>query len=268
MSRRRRESRGAVMTLFSFQDVMTTVMGIMILVTLILALDLAAHVGKADQQEHAKEEAEVPQVEIETLEERSAALEAEYERASRRTARLAEAGGLDRTALEQAIAELVELQEEAVELEQEVERRQDEMEHSPEWERLQQRFEKIITTRREADKLHEQIEQRRRNPRLTYLIQDDIERRPVLLEVSGDRIGIGRPDDEESAIWLSQPRKADRHAALRELLALYDARSDYVVIMLKPSADIEAYSELRRLVDQRGFNIGLELLDEQQRVLP
>ena len=270
MNRRRRDSRGAVMTLFSFQDVMTTVMGIMILVTLLLALDLAEQVGQAEATEPVTEVVQTghPVADLEALEQRVAELEAAYEAAARRAARLVEAGGLGRADLERAIAQLLELQREALELERQVQQRRSEMAHSPEQQRLQQRYEQIIIARRQAEALREQIEQRRRNPRLTYLLQEQLDRRPVLLEVSGDRLGLGRPDDEESVIWLAQPRQEDRMAALEALMQLYNPRRDYFVILLKPSAGRDGYERVRQLVGRRGFNVGLELLDEDQTVLP
>lgn len=268
MSIKRRAS-GAPVSLFAFQDVMSAIMGIMILITLLLALDLTMPTGARVQATPPEgpgtsfEDAELHPLDM--LRDRLAELQRENQAWAERIGRLSEAMGLDPTELNRRLSELRKVQEEAMELERQITEIRSTPATAEEIE-VQIMMDAIVEAERRVRRLRAEAEELQRNPRLTYLVQEGTNRRPILLEIGENRLGIGDPQDVGSTIFIEQPPGPARLAALEALLGLHRPTEAYFVLFLRPSGHGE-YDRIRELVGSKGFNVGIELVGETTRVL-
>lgn len=279
MSRRGRTGSAAI-SLFSFQDIITSVTAIMILLVLILTLEL---VTRSQQRGVAAEDRRVAsqlRAAVDALEQRAAQLREEAD-SLRNTADRAAGFSAAETELrrDRARTEAERTRVENQTLEPRVrtakaERRSVEAKLvasagradrvSPD--RVKE-LEAAIAALEEANRRERERQDASRSreseapaSRLVYNPDPDNLKQPVLLEISKDRLtaleGGGRPPrplgavgDKEFGRWLDE----------------LDGSREYVVIILRPSG-IERCDAIREGIVRHGVEVGLELVGEDMRV--
>ncbi|MHC4833763.1 MAG: hypothetical protein ACYTFH_07740 [Planctomycetota bacterium] len=245
------------MSFFSFQDVMMCTIGLTIMVTLMLILQIGsstAAIAESDEDRTDPRLAEVDRrlaeledrlVELDRLDD----LDPNRELAGARAELLALAEGLaaSRARVESAERRLEDALREAS---------------------LDPRSSIAIDLMRRRDALAEAIADARRRKRITYLVAEADALPPTVVELAGTRAVISFDAESEApqAVLATDPeRLADR------VLAVYTGRPDwrdrYLLVVLKPSGVATWEAIRRRLREDPAFSsvsTGLDLLPETQ----
>jgi len=281
MSRRGR-NRGSAISLFSFQDIITSVTAIMILLVLILTLELITRSQssgvRAEDQRVARQLTES----IESMEQRAAALRKELGE-SRSTALAMAAFSAadvrqreqDAAAVAAALADEIRVLESQVRSAQ-VARRRSEAEllavtaTGPGFSR-----EQVDATRRRAAEIAAANQQERRRQEAasrdsglenvtggTLVFNPSIGSRltPILLEVSGDGLTAIRSGEPT-------PERLGRFGRrFLTWLGGLDADREYVVIVLRPSG-IDDFDDVYNAIRDSPLDVGTELIGEGMSVI-
>ena len=241
-------------------------MGIFVLITLILALNLHQALD-AGSQVHAESESvayEIDPARKQELERRQATLQVQYDQLYERTRELTDVIR-DSSELDQDAKLLLEQFEQLKALSEQVNQILA-SEDIGNFEELQERKAELAMLEKTAMQLRTSVEKARLNPRLTYIVQDGFHKQPLLVELSDSRFGIGTPSDPTNAIWLTERRISTRMDTLLSWAGRNDHNGVYFVILLKPSG-FEVYDHLVDRLKGHGFDVGTELIRESDSVL-
>ena len=262
MSRRGRSS--SPISLFAFQDIITSVTAIIILITLILTLELLNR-KKATSAESTTSAAE--------------ALEAAVNDANAEAERLeAELALGEEAAEELAMATPAQLRREAAELSEQADRLQTEVAHlKPQADaaaaaeerataRLYDRAadrEKLASLQNQTKSKQEQLDQAKRQNRLIYNIPPNSSRTAWLVDLSGQQVKVSRFGKNGAETLF------DGSSGVRQFIRWAGERSkstDYFVLLVRPDAT-DTFGEVRKELDTLGFDIGFDLIAADQTVI-
>lgn len=257
----RRRGHGAPVSFFSFQDVMVCTIGLTLLLTLVLILQVGTSVAEATtrtatpQAEDGEPADPELDAEISRLEERLADLEAragedpiaELARTRRRLLALDEELALARGEIEIADATLLEtMRSRELDAEDAI----------------------AAALARRRDRLAEDLEEIRRRRRIVYLISDESPHPPTVAEIAADRLVVSFDQESEASVALAE---ATPEIAAARLLELFTARPDWrdrtLLVVLKPSglATWTALLDLLREDERyREVAVGVDLLAEDR----
>jgi len=260
----RRRSSESPVSFFSFQDLMTGTIGVMILIALILVLWLTevvesveAYVAREPTQE--SDELATLRSEVMTLELSFARQTMAVESITDTTEmhpdrRLAQLRLRLRTLYEEIEARKEEIAEKTAELRTMVEGEYSDESATTESRHLQQQLEQLEAT----------LEERRRSDRLVYIASQSFALQPLLIEMSSGAIRVSGTSDAETVIEFTDEELALR---LERALAWLEGFSDeefYCLLLLKPSG-LPLYEQLRAALVEKGFQIGVDLMPERFR---
>ena len=260
---KRRGARTGPISLFAFQDIMASVIGMVFIVVLVMALEIvhAKAGGTAiDWQNVTDADVQQLQAQVDDLQARIRDAKAKIEGLS---ARLDLASGDEEATLDKVKhleATLKSLYERIREGQQAVEEADGETveflrrvhEAKQEAKRLQERI----------DELRERLRSARSTPRLAFIIDphpDMLE--PWLLEVSGSRLRVASKDGSSVVLEFRGDSADQRKERFLAWLSTQDNRTHYFVLLVKPSG-VLASDELHVILKRRGFDIGKDLLPE------
>ncbi len=258
---RRRRNNGAPVTFFSFQDVMLSLIGITIVITLILVLQVTdSAVAVLKRTGGAAGRAAQVEEQNRALSARVAALEYAVREAQKRPDGdpLAKRASL-RQELVFAAGKLDDLERQADELVKQL--RELTLQH-PEAGALVQLTELV----RMRDELLAELQTLERRRRISYLIDANNSARPILLEVSGTRIVACDLSADGVAIRIASGTSAAQvNDALEFYRTIAAGQQSYVLLVVKPSG-IAQYWSIRAAIDALPESsrpaIGLDLIPE------
>jgi hypothetical protein len=250
-----RRGRGApAFSLFAFQDIITSVTGIMLLVTMLLALELLQRQETSPPVATADISRELEQVVVE----RNTEIEEIEARLSEQQAELAELAGHDRASAERRVADLEALHRRLEQELSELRREQAEAERRAREARAeQQRSQPDIRStehlQEQIRRAQEQLARLRSQQRVLFNPAAGDGKTPWLVEASAD--GLKAAQTGRSA----PPQSFPDAVAFLAWARRQNPAAVYFVVLVKPDG-IEAYrtlfSELRRL----NFDLGFDLL--------
>lgn len=257
-----RTVREARINFIFFQDIITCVMGILILVTLMLSFSLGG--DEAGSPEDQKIEADLRQT-------KKALAQIEDQNRSSEQKALQLASLPDRATLEtqleilkraamQSAEQLRESQNAAAALKAQQERASAQAQEATNIEK------EIATLQQQLDSTRAQLVAARANTNSVYIIPapeaQDARRQPVAIIVSGNKMQIRRLSGgapQEHAIILGA-------TDLRPILTALDPAREYVVFYFRPSG-AKWFVEFRQLARSLGFAIGYDAIEEQQQLV-
>jgi len=243
----RRRSSESPVSFFSFQDLMTGTIGVMILIALILVLWLTEVVESVEA--YVAREPTQESDELATLRSEVMTLELSFARQTMAQLRLRL-----RTLYEEIEARKEEIAEKTAELRTMVEGEYSDESATTESRHLQQQLEQLEAT----------LEERRRSDRLVYIASQSFALQPLLIEMSSGAIRVSGTSDAETVIEFTDEELALR---LERALAWLEGFSDeefYCLLLLKPSG-LPLYEQLRAALVEKGFQIGVDLMPERFR---
>jgi len=269
MSRRGRET--VAFSLFSFQDIIMSVTGIMILVTLILALELIQYKETSQDQRtrelvHSLQDAVADaQQWQEAVLRNQARMKELQDSLSRGATRLSELAGIDLRRLRDEVADL-EQQNENLDRElTDLERQSREAERQEEeTKRLQEELaegepalEQLIE---EIQQKRESLEELKKSKRVIYNRSPGDEKTPWLVEITDAELIAAE------AGMSGRPQTFSEVPAFAVWLAQRDPNAEYFVLLVKPEG-IAKYAAARQVLRRGGFDMGYDLLAADQEAI-
>jgi hypothetical protein len=252
-----RQVREAKINFLFFQDIITCVMGILILVTLMLSLSL--NTGEA-----ASAEEQPLQTELRQLKQRLTETEQQNRAIEQQALRLASLP--DRPALE---TELTILKREADQSSNQLHQAEQtaaaskaqalERQNATNFQNAVAALEQQLAAARDT---------LRRQTNALYVVPADDAREshePVAFIVSSNKIQIRRFNDNNTAN-ASQDRAISSADDLRPLLARLNPSREYVVFYFRPSG-VKWFDSFRGLARELGFAVGYDAIEEQKQII-
>ncbi len=254
---RRRKSDEAPLSLFSLQDIITCLCGIMILLVLLLALHVSANRDKAkDLQSEKQSEFDRAAIEAKQLEDKRNELAQRLRERVEALQNIA-VGTVSHIQLEETErnktrenegvlatceAEIARLNDESVSLAAII-REETELRNE---------------TQAQLDVVQSELEKRR--TRTVALLPDDgMLKRPLLVQCSSNRVVVLRLSEPPQFSW-APSEAAEQFISLTRKL---DRSRDYFVIFMKPSG-VEMAQKLIFVAGRAGFDVGYDALEENE----
>lgn len=272
------------MSLFAFQDIITSVTAIMILLVLILTLEFVARARQVDVAEDHRQVATDLKQTIRAGEARLDALQRTLQetRGAAKSASAATQASVEQRYAE-ATARQAALEQEVARAETAVTRAADERRSAEdrllaattdaaEATRLEAKAESIAATAVAIEEANREERQRQQDlaaaasqpTRLLFNPSDDGGKTAVMVEVAADGV-TALPADGGAPQALGWGLTGPSFAFRRWLAGLRSA-NDYVVIMLRPSG-ISRYESVRDAIVEAGIDVGTELVPERLAIV-
>lgn len=260
MARRRKSN--AAFSLFAFQDIITSVTGIMILVTLMLALELLQRTENSPPT-RTRELIEEIQATLQEVQQEIERLESQQQSSDPSLQELAvldaetlkrklEQISARRQSLTQDINELIEDAQETTQREQEV---------NEEARRRQPELAELERMRRELEQTREKLEQLQDSNRVVFnRPQDAGNRTPWLVEFTGSEILVAE-------LGVSQaPLRFSSESEFLQWVRQKNPSSNFLVLLVKPNSVEQYDGVVDELLDRR-FPYGVNLLNSEQTAI-
>lgn len=262
-----RRHRSSPFSLFSFQDIITSVTGIIILLTLILALELVTRDPSApggsspDNSERLRQE-------IAKATEESARLEEVLERGAARVQELAAASP------QQLARAKREFEQEVRRLEAEVEQlvqqagassreKEEAIAKSEDREDEHKELKRLEAT---LKSLAEKLKDLKRTDRLIYNLSRDTGKRAWLVDVSPDKLATAPLGEAVPPTLFEGSSASARARSFIDFTKLRDPKTEYFVFLIRPSA-VDTFADIRSKLESSGFDIGFDVIGPGQTVL-
>ena len=246
-------------SLFSFQDIITSVTGILILLTLLMALTIAQQSKAKSQVSHSKEGEKVAE-QLEAVRANVHMLEQALQELNHTNQQLKEASSFDGDEI------LSQLQEEALNAERAYQQAASENESANEkLSEVQQDLDQQTADRQRIEQLREQIE--KDLAMSSRLVNGDIfafsaganANRTWLIEFVNEGFRLIRADGSNSTPWAPAEQ-------LKPILAKLSPRQHALVFLVRPSG-VAKLRDLESLANERGFGVGIDLVAEDVEIL-
>ena len=246
-----------------------SVLGVLILTTLMMCLDLTHVVARAQTSQMPAPTDDTEDARVVELQHQVEAARRRYETVLKQVQALTQAARIRPQHIQIERAQLEQNLKRVQELETKVqEHRRSMAGPTGKLANAAQKQRRIAALEQEADQLRLRIEAQHASPRLTYIVQEGIEVRPILVELSARTIGIGWPQSRRPALWLKADRPDVRLEQFTSWARTRDRAREYFVILLKPSGFGQTYEDLVAAIRKEGFDVGTDLIPEDAAVLP
>lgn len=256
MSRGLRGRNDPPVTLFAFQDVMTSIIGILLFVVILMAIQtsvVAQAIGDVSHDGSLSEQI------MELEKRRDAAIKALEEQA-RIAERARDSGGM-RGILEDR-SELSELYRRIEQIDAEIARRFDQMKRVTETStEATSPLGQMIAAQQENERLKGELDESRLNKRLTYIISKDFGKSPILVELSKSVWRVSADANGDTMISVTDDSITDRLESLIALISNFSNDDFYCLLIIKPSQAEQVETVMERL-SKEGFQIGLDAIPE------
>jgi hypothetical protein len=252
---RLRQRGGVRISFFSFQDIITSVTGILILVTLMLSFSLRLDA-----------EPEERRVENQLRAQRDRLAEIERENAAMQRRRI-EATTLPNSA--QAQARIEALQREEAQLKERRERTEEALralrEEGAELEKSAKLRVEVSELERRVQELRDKIEKEKTNSNRLVIIPDEETqrsvKRAVAMVVSGDSLRAERINVGDARDFAITSRES-----LLPILRRFDPAKEFVVFYFRPSG-AKWFDAFRDEARRAGFEVGYDAVEEQKEIV-
>ncbi|QDT93667.1 hypothetical protein [Gimesia algae] len=258
MRRRRTQNK---FSLFAFQDIITSVTGIVIFVTLLMSLELiqrhpkSAHAETADLIRQLKQQLIQNQQASELLQQQ---IDAENQE-------IIPEAFQDATTLQQTLTEIRELQQrvsadaaEVTTQKSETEKQLNEIRKSAAERR--QEAKEIEDLKNEIAHKSEQLKKLEEGKRLIFRPAKNTPKTHWLVDVSGKTVLVARMGVK------STPQQFASYEEFRNWLIRLSPASDYCMVVLRPET-ARTYQEIFKMLDQQHISFGYDAIDDQKIVI-
>ena len=260
---RRRGGHDQTISLFSFQDIVCSVIGMVFFVVLIMALDIVetkATGVEAASQLATESEVQALQDSAKALREEIARTESEIERL---TGRLNLASGDEEGALDEVKGLEATLKNLYARIKQEQEAvAKTDAQKQETGKGHEQKLKEVARLARRADELRAQLKSAQAAPRIAFIIDahpDNLE--PWLLEVSDSRLRVASKDGRGTVLEFGGTSSEQRKIRFLAWVSSQSNQTHYFVLLTKPSG-VRLSNEIEKELKTRGFDIGRDLLPE------
>lgn len=266
MSTRRRSN--PPISLLSFQDIITSVAGVMIFLALIMALQLVVQTTEASPSEATSQLNAQLEDALAAAEDDMRALQREardiaaalQRRAGETTITLAS----KQSALEREIAGLrQDVAELAGDESRSKQRRNEAASRAAKNAKVDEKLNKLLRKNRQTQ---EKIDELRAENRLIYVPQPGSGKKAWLMQVSGDAILAAEAGESAEPIPFPGSSIAQQLVAAERWARKLDGRRNYLVLIVKPSG-VDVFDTLLARLKLLPLDVGFDLIDEQHTVV-
>ncbi len=263
---RRRGRLSEMSSLFAFQDIMASVIGIVFFVVLIMSMDIVRQGTEADTPDTAF----VGATELARL---RGAVAARQEHISEITRAIRDLSGrisLRAGGDEELLREVKGLHARLVALYAEIEQRNKTLDdlsarRKTGLEQSQAAEQEVKRLKAQVELMHEQLRTTELSPSVPYIVSDELmDREPWLLDVAGTHLRVASKDGTSAVFDFRAPSADARRRQFLAWVGSQDPQTHYFVILIKPSGVAEAGKLAFELKKQR-FHLGTDLLPETWR---
>lgn len=254
----RRKGNSVPFTLFAFQDIITSVTGIILLITMMMAVELVQNMQRAASAPQEQKSSAVEQTLRGAIQDNTQEI-VRLERMLEETTTIR----FDADALRRRLANLsaatAELEKQTTRIEatqQEIEQRRTQLAEQSK-ELTPESIEKLAQEQRE---MAQQIEAMRQSNRIIFNRPEGAAKSPWLVELNADRI---------LAAEMGASRAPQTFAGVADFLTWVGGQNNgaiYFVILVKPDS-IETFAVLREELQDRQFEVGYDLLRADQTAI-
>lgn len=267
----RRRHNESPLSLFSFQDIITSVTGILVLLTLILALDLTTR--EAASSVPTLETRAVASEVQETLAQTQAKLQALQQQLDAQTAATTELARLTPTAALQQQAELdrelATLAEDTAQLQANVQSKEKdgrELERKS-TEKASDR-ERVRQLQQQSDLVQQQLAELKRSNRVFYRPRAGDGKRAWLVDIRARVIVVAPADAQhEQQVFEASTAKSAVSALVNWAGAQRRPGGEYFVLLVRPSG-IDSFQDLEQRLLKAGFETGIDLVGSDLEIFP
>lgn len=249
-----RRNSSTPLSLFSFQDIITSVMGILLFVVLMMSLQTKM-VADAVGQSSPESTATPPAIQAMGLKQQIADAEAEIEEL-RAIADLSKDQARDRI-----VARTKQLRSLYAEISEVEDRRASLIKEASEGTEDNRVLAAVLSSEQQVLKLRKELDETTMSRRLTYIARQDFDRQALIVQLdkSGMRFAPSPAADDTTYLPGSE---SVRFKQLKALLAPYPRDKYYVLFVMKPSAMTDATRKLKDDVAKLGYQWGEDLIPE------
>tara|TARA_R110002111_G_scaffold1162_5_gene8246 strand:+ start:7094 stop:7894 length:801 start_codon:yes stop_codon:yes gene_type:complete len=258
MRRRRTQNK---FSLFAFQDIITSVTGIVIFVTLLMSLELiqrhpkSAHAETADLVRQLKQQLIQNQQASELLQQQ---IDVENQEITPEVF-------LDASSLQQTLTEIRELQHRVTEDTAEITNQKGETEKQLNEIRQtaaerREEIKEIQDLKNEIAHKSEQLKKLEEGKRLIFRPARNTPKTQWLVDVSEKKVLVARMGVK------STPQQFASYAEFRKWLIGLSPAADYCMVLLRPETAL-TYEEIFKMLDQQQISFGYDAIDEQKIVI-
>ena len=269
MSRRR--SNGSAFSLFAFQDIITSVIGIIILVTMVMALELVKSVESSPSQRTNKVVGDIKGT-VASVKDLKDMVSINQDLINKLTGQLQQGAatigemagfdangvGRDQTNLDlinkKMADDLAELEKDHATVNHQRQKLEDEFgKPSNDPKRIQEKLDEVEKTKKDLEAI-------RKSKRVIFNPTEGDAKTPWLIEVTADaiivaKIGVTAP-----------PSRLNGLEDFRRWAAQRNRNTEYFVLMVKPNG-IEVFQQLKSTLERLKFDIGYDLLSADQTAI-
>ena len=259
---KRRRNEGEAISLFSFQDIMASVIGMLFFVVILMSLSIVSDVSPAASAGKSAADVSLLRTRAQQLRDESSAMEA---RIAGTSERLIQATALDPQA---TLAELKQMQANLSALYKTIGQEDSTLRDmlaraEPKRRDIEDKQKRLQEVRGQIGQCKEKLQGLQSAPRLAFIIDAHPDRlEPWLLEVSKDRLRVGAKDGRSSVVEFRAGTARERMKLFLAWAGNQDQKAHYFVILLKPSA-VRQLGQFQENLGKMGFDIGLDLLPEK-----
>jgi len=263
--RGRRGARDNPVSFFAFQDIMTGVIGILLLIVLLMCLDLSRATAEVSGAVERSEAARLLESDLDNL---SAQVgQADQSIRTLRNQLRQQAGARPQIALVVARRRALSMRyQQIATVEQAVGEGFQALRELTEDGSALRQLEELTELEQKKECLESELDAVKRHQGLTYLLNQRFGKAPLLVVASRGAIRVGMVGSQQAALTFSQRDFETRKQALAQWLRSFEVQSYYVLLAAKPSAQPHL-DTLRTMITGLGFSQGLDLLPEGWSVL-
>lgn len=263
----RRRSSAPPISLFSFQDIITSVSGVLIFLTLIMTLELVQRQQDSPPQKTREIVEDMSQA-IATAEDEIRVLEATFAKQSAETNKRVSQNQADLQSRKAEIGAEVRLAGTEVDrLQQELQRARVRAQQAQKVEpHEQQESARIEELAKQTAAIEAKLAELRSKNQLLYATPSGTNKVAWLMEVTGDRLLIARADQPKAEVVIDDASLDDRIERAADWARKLNAKQEYLVLIIKPSG-IEQHPELLDALEETRISIGFDLVEENQTVI-
>lgn len=258
MNRRKKQNK---FSLFAFQDIITSVTGIVIFITLLMSLELIQRHPKLAQADSAEL---IKQLKQQLVQAQQASQMLQQQIDAQNQA-LSSDAFLDATSLKQKLADAEALQQQASEnklsiLDQKAKAEQRLNNASQTVAKREQDAKEIQKLKKEIAHKSEQLKKLEDGKRLVFRPAQNTPKTQWLVDIAEQNVQVARMGVK------SKPLKFGSYQQFQNWVSGLSSSVDYCMLLLRPDA-AKSYDEVFQMLDQRGISFGYDAIDQDKIVI-
>ena len=261
---RRRGARDSVVSLFAFQDVMASVIGVLFFVVLLMSMYITeTGPGKVDRRRRD------PAEELRRAVYRAKHELADVQRSVRRSAETASLLVKDDTEIAASIRELNEWLKSLLRTVEAKKNATSKAEQDAQSmvQSVAEEEKTLVLLRQRVAQAQADIDRVDKTPRLSYIIGEDPGRlEPWLVDLTDKTITVGSKDGSKTVMTFRASTQDKRVEQFQAWAKLQNPRTHYFVLLIRPSS-ADFCAKVAVFLKDAGFHLGTDLLPEDWQVM-